>query len=96
MMFLAISRNAGDPSRFLTAEAARIAELSRSGQVTRILLKTDHTGAVLLMEEPDLSAAQATIDTLPLVSAGIATFQLTSVFEPPDSDPPGSRSRSTH
>ena len=86
MMFLAISRNAGDPSPFLAAEAARIAELTRSGQVTRLLLKTDHTGAVLLMEEPDLAAAQATVQTLPLVSAGIATFQLTSVFEPPDGD----------
>ena len=47
-----------------------------------MLLKADWSGAVLLLRTTDLSAARAAVDSLPLVTNGITSFELTEVITP--------------
>jgi hypothetical protein len=82
MMVLAVSHNAGDPTPHLQAEAARMAELQRAGLVELMLLKADWSGAVLLLRTSDLAAAREAVDSLPLVTKGITSFDLTEVITP--------------
>jgi hypothetical protein len=92
MMFLAVSRNTGDPAPYLQAEAARTAELQREGLVELILLKADWSGAVLLLRAADLAAAREAVGSLPLVAHGITSFELTEVISPgslPAAEPAG-------
>jgi hypothetical protein len=81
--FLAVSHNIADPSPFLEAEAARTAELQRSGVFERVLLKADWSGAVVVVDAEDALTARAAIDSLPLARNGITHFELTQVVEPP-------------
>lgn len=97
MMVLAVSHNTGDPGPHLQAEAARVAELQRAGLVELMLLKADRSGAVLLLRTGDLPAAREAVGSLPLVTSGITSFELTEVLTPaalPDAtadlmNPPG-------
>lgn len=82
MMVLAVSHNTGDPSPHLHAEATRMAELQRAGLVELMLLKADWSGAVLLLRTSDLPAAREAVDSLPLVTNGITSFELTEVITP--------------
>jgi hypothetical protein len=82
MMVLAVSRNTGDPSPHLHAEAMRMAELQQAGLVELMLLKADWSGAVLLLRTRDLPAAREAVDSLPLVTNGITSFELTEVITP--------------
>lgn len=82
MMVLAVSHNTGDPSAHLHAEATRMAELRQAGLVELMLLKADWSGAVLLLRTSDLPAAREAVDSLPLVSNGITSFELTEVISP--------------
>lgn len=82
MMVLAVSRNTGDPSPLLQAEAARMAELQKAGQVELILLKADWSGAVLLLRTADMAAAREAVGSLPLALNGITEFELTEVITP--------------
>ena len=82
MMVLAVSHNTGDPTAHLPAEAARLAELQQAGLVELMLLKADWSGAVLLLRTSDLSAAREAVDSLPLVTNGITSFELTEVITP--------------
>jgi hypothetical protein len=82
MMVLAVSNNTGNPAPHLQAEAARIAELRQAGVVELMLLKADWSGAVLLMRAADLTAAREAVDSLPLVTNGITSFELTEVIAP--------------
>lgn len=80
MLVLAVSHNTGDPSPYLAAEATRMAELQQAGQVELMLLKADCSGAVLLLRTSDLPAARAAVDSLPLATNGITSFELTEVI----------------
>jgi hypothetical protein len=82
MMVLAVSSNTGDPTPHLQVEAARMAELQKAGLVELMLLKADWSGVVLLMRTADLAAARAALDSLPLVSNGLTSFELTEVITP--------------
>jgi hypothetical protein len=82
MMVLAVSSNTGDPSPHLQAEAERMAELQQAGLVELMLVKADWSGVVLLLQEADLAAARAAVDSLPLVTYGITSFELTEVITP--------------
>lgn len=82
MMVLAVSHNTGDPTAHLPAEAIRMAELQRAGLVELMLLKADRSGAVLLLRTSDLAAARAAVGSLPLVTNGITSFELTEVITP--------------
>ncbi len=82
MMVLAVSHNTGDPTPHLQAEAARMAELQQAGQVELMLLKADWSGVVLLLRAADLAAAREAVGSLPLVTSGITSFELTGVITP--------------
>jgi hypothetical protein len=81
MMVLAVSHNTGDPTPHLQAEAARMAELQQAGLVELMMLKADWSGAVLLLRA-DLAAAREAVGSLPLVTNGITSFELTEVITP--------------
>ncbi len=82
MLVLAVSRNTGDPSAHLHAEATRMAELQQAGLIELMLVKADWSGAVLLLRTSDVSAAREAVDSLPLVTHGITSFELTEVITP--------------
>jgi len=82
MMVLAVSHNAGDPTAYLQAEARRMAELQQAGLVELMLMKADWSGAVLLLRAADMAAARKAVDSLPLVTNGITSFELTEVITP--------------
>ena len=83
MKFLAVSSNTGDPSAYVDAEAARMAELVAAGTVEQVWLKSDWSGAVLILDAPDERQAQAAVDSLPIAVHGLTSFALTAVVEPP-------------
>jgi len=83
MKILAISSNSGDPTPHIAAEIARTGELVDAGVVERVLLKADRSGAVLVLEVPDVAAARAAVDSLPLVARGLTRFELTEVIDAP-------------
>lgn len=60
----------------LKAEAARVWELVQAGIVREIYFRADQHTAVLMLECPDFEAARATLDTLPLVQAGLIDFEM--------------------
>jgi hypothetical protein len=82
MMVLAVSHNTGDPTAHLQAEAGRMAELQQAGLVELMLLKADWSGVVLLLRASDLAVAREAVDSLPLVTNGITSFELTEVITP--------------
>lgn len=85
MMFLAEFSNsgtAGDPAKHLEAEAARSRELLQSGVFERLLVRSDNSGAFILLHAEDETAARNILATMPLVIAGISTIKLTEVFDP--------------
>lgn len=85
MKFLAVSQNSGDPTPVLVAEAERMAALVAAGVVEHVYLKTDYSGAVLILETPDEQQATAELDTLPTVLGGLTTFTVTPIMVAPGS-----------
>jgi hypothetical protein len=83
MKVLAISTNTGDPSPYLAEEGAQVDQLVRQGVVERVLLKADWSGAALLLEVPDVDAARATVQSLPIAAHGLTRFDLLPVVDPP-------------
>jgi hypothetical protein len=83
MKVLAISTNNGDPTPYIPAEVARTSELVDAGLFERVLLKADRSGAVLVLDVPDVATARAAVDSLPLVRHGLTRFELTEVVEAP-------------
>jgi len=60
----------------LKAEAARVWELYKSGQVREIYFRGDRDEAVLILECDDVEEAESLLDTLPLVKAGLIDFEV--------------------
>jgi len=89
MKFVAVTSNHGDPQPYLTAEAGRTRELAGQGTLETLLLKADWSGAVMVLDAPDPSAARAALETLPLVEAGVSDYDLIEVVPPPDHLPAG-------
>lgn len=83
MKVLAISTNTGDTGAYVADEGAQVEDLTRQGVVERVLLKADWSGAVLLLEVPDLETARATVEALPIAAHGLTRFDLTPVVDPP-------------
>jgi hypothetical protein len=83
MKFLAVSNNTGDPTPYFASEEARTAELVAAGLFTQVLLKADWSGAVIMVEADDPTAARAAVDSLPLVASGITSFEPTPVIDLP-------------
>ena len=60
----------------LKAEAARVWELYQAGVIREPYFRQDQTSAVLALECADLEDARRALDTLPLVRAGLISFDL--------------------
>ncbi len=60
----------------LVAEAARLYQLVQSGVVRETYFRADRHEAVLVLECADVAEAQAALETLPLVSGHLITFEL--------------------
>jgi muconolactone delta-isomerase len=60
----------------LKAEAARAWELYQSGVLREMYFRADTHTTVLMLECPDLTAARAVLDSLPLVKARLITFDI--------------------
>jgi hypothetical protein len=61
---------------YLKAEASRVWELYQAGVFREMFFRADRTEAVLLMECSSLEEAQQALDSLPLVEAGLITFDV--------------------
>lgn len=60
----------------LKAEAARVWELYQAGIIREIYFRADVSEAVLILECADLNEANTLLATLPLVKAGLITFDI--------------------
>jgi muconolactone delta-isomerase len=60
----------------LKAEAARAWELYQAGIIREIYFRADTSEAVLILECANVSEADAVLATLPLVKAGLITFEI--------------------
>ena len=60
----------------LKAEARRVWELYQCGFIRDLYFRSDRSEAVLMLECLDLQEAQQTLTSLPLVKAGLITFDL--------------------
>lgn len=81
MKVLALGRDTApaDDPRFpevRPAEARRAWELYQQDILREIYFRADRPNGVLVLEVPDLAAARAVVDTLPLVAAGLIDFDL--------------------
>ena len=72
-------RPGAGPDRFaphLKDEAWCVWQLYQSGQLREFYFRQDRHEAVLVLECPDPAQAARLVDTLPLVQAGLITFEL--------------------
>lgn len=81
MKFLALEHEkpglqAADFRPYLSAEARAVWELYQSGLVRELYFRPDRHTAVLVLECPDENRARAALAGLPLVQAGLITFEL--------------------
>jgi hypothetical protein len=60
----------------LKAEAARAWELYQAGMIREMYFRADVSEAVLVLECADVKEAGAVLATLPLVKAGLITFDI--------------------
>jgi len=58
------------------AEARRVWELYQSGVVRELYFRADRSEAVLILECADITEARQTLESLPLVKAGLITFDV--------------------
>jgi hypothetical protein len=91
MKYLVVSTNTKDVSPFIAAEVQRIAELRAAGTITGTWLKSDFSGAVLMLEAGDEAEATAALNTLPIVINDATAYVLTEIIDP-DSPAPAERS----
>ena len=68
--------SAGDFQPHLNAEAAKVWELYQAGIIREVYFRADVTEAVLILECADVNQAEAVLATLPLVEAGLITFDI--------------------
>jgi hypothetical protein len=58
------------------AEARRVWDLYQAEVLREVYFRADSANGVLIFEVPDLAAARAAVDSLPLVAAGLIDFDL--------------------
>jgi muconolactone delta-isomerase len=58
----------------LAAETARVQELIADGTAEQAYVRADHTGAYLVINTRDLTAAEQAMQTLPMTKAGFLDF----------------------
>lgn len=57
-------------------EARQVWDLYQADVLREVYFRADRPNGVLLFEVPDLAAARAAVDSLPLVAAGLIDFDL--------------------
>ena len=60
----------------LKAEARRVWELYQTGTIRELYFRADRSEAVLILECADVSDAQQTLESLPLLQAGLISFEV--------------------
>jgi hypothetical protein len=60
----------------LKADAAKVYELMQADVIREIYFRRDRAEAVLILECADVESARALLDEMPLVRAGLITFEL--------------------
>ncbi len=60
----------------LKAEARRVWELYQTGAIRELYFRADRSEAVLILECADARDAQETLESLPLVQAGLIHFEV--------------------
>jgi len=60
----------------LKAEAGRVWELYQSGTIRELYFRADRSEAVLMLECSGIHEAQQTLASLPLVQAGLISFDV--------------------
>jgi len=68
-----------NPEQFaphLKAEARRVWELYQSGSIRELYFRADRSDAVLILECKDVREAKEMLDSLPLVQAGLISFEI--------------------
>jgi len=60
----------------LKAEAVRVWELYKSGQLREMYFRQDRSEAVLVLECANAQEAEQLLDSLPLVGAGLIRFEV--------------------
>lgn len=58
------------------AEARRVWDLYQAEVLREVYFRADRPNGVLMFEVPDMAAARAAVDSLPLVAAGLIDFDL--------------------
>ena len=81
MKILALEKEMSNatPEQFaphLKAEAARVWELYKSGELREIYFRGDRDEAVLILECANVEEAEKLLDTLPLVKEGLIAFEV--------------------
>ena len=61
---------------YLKAEAARVWELYLEGVIRELYFRADRTDAVLILECSSPEEAQGVLSSLPLVEAGLISFEV--------------------
>jgi hypothetical protein len=67
----------------LKPEAARVWELTQAGILRETYFRQDRSEAVLILECSDAAEAHAVLGTLPLVQAGLITFEIIALVPYP-------------
>lgn len=81
MKILALEKESPNtmPEQFtphLKAEAARVWELYKSGELREIYFRGDRSEAVLILECVDVEEAESLLATLPLMKEGLIEFEV--------------------
>lgn len=76
MKVLAVSSNTGDPTPYIPDEMRRIAELQATGVIEQLYLKSDRSGAVVILETESGDEAERQLSSLPLVQRGVTSFEV--------------------
>lgn len=67
----------------LKEEAQHVWELYQSGVIRELYFRADRSEAVLMLKCADVNDAQQTLMALPLVKAGLITFEVTPLVPYP-------------
>jgi hypothetical protein len=81
MKYLAVSTNTKDVSALVAAEIQRVDELRAAGTITDVWLKSDYSGAILVLDCADEGDVVAALRTLPSVINNATTFVLTELTD---------------
>jgi hypothetical protein len=81
MKILANGTVSGDPRSYIADERRRVGELEGEGLIEQFYFKDG--GVVMILEAAGVEAAEAKLATLPMVIAGVLSFELTALRATP-------------